>query len=222
MMSLEPLENRRFLRISRALLSAMAGVLLVGLGCPGCSHAPLPPEGSSTSTGRGFARPAPELGIVQAAEIAPGVYRGGQPTHQGLLNLRDRGFKTVVNLRSHHSERGQVEALGMRAVEIPMQADIVCEPPSEQAVFAFLDTVLDPANQPVFFHCAHGCDRAGTMSAVYRMEVEGWAPREALEEMRAFGCSEYYADLLRYVANYRAHGRWSSRMTSRAPAEAND
>lgn len=221
-MPLDERPTRRWSVISRSVCLAVAVIALAGLGCPGCSHAPLPPEGSTTSTGRGFARPAPELGIAQAAQVAPGVYRGGQPTHEGLVNLRDRGFKTVVNLRSHHSERGQVEALGMKAVEIPMQADIVCEPPSEEAVFRFLDTVLDPANQPVFFHCAHGCDRTGTMSAVYRMEVEGWAPREALEEMRAFGCAEYYGDLIRYVANYRAHGRWSSRMHPRAPAEAND
>src|SRR5688572_4458943 len=102
---------RAVTRSSRVLLLGLVGLGL-GLGCPGCSHAPVPAEGSSTSTGRGFARPAPELGIVQAAEIAPGVYRGGQPTHEGLVTLRDRGFKTVVNLRSHHSERRQVEALG--------------------------------------------------------------------------------------------------------------
>jgi tyrosine-protein phosphatase SIW14 len=197
----------------------LAAVVLLGFGC---SHAPVPGEGSTSSSGRAYADPAPELGIVQAAQVAPGIYRGGQPTRQGLVNLRDRGFRTVVNLRSRHSERRQVEQLGMKAVEIPMRADILSEPPSEDMVFQFLDTILDPANQPVFFHCAHGCDRAGTMAAIYRMEVEGWSPRDALEEMRAFGCTEYYGDLIRYVARYRTDGAYGSRMRTRLPAEAND
>ena len=79
-------------------------------------------------------------------------------------------------------------------------------------MFKFLDAVLDPANQPVFIHCAHGCDRTGVMAAVYRMEVEGWAPGEALEEMRAFGCSEVYGDLIRYVERYRRTGLYRDRM----------
>jgi tyrosine-protein phosphatase SIW14 len=182
------------------------------IGCFGCSHAPLPPEGAVTTSGRVLATPAPELGIDHAAKLAPGVYRGGQPTNADLVTLRDQGFRTVVNLRSQHSERHQVEALGMKAIEIPMRADIVCEAPSEAAVFKFLDTVLDPANQPVFIHCAHGCDRTGVMSAVYRMEVDHWSPEEALQEMRAFGCTEYYGDLIRYVENYRQSGRYGSRM----------
>jgi protein tyrosine/serine phosphatase len=155
---------------------------------------------------------ANELGIDRAAKLDPGVYRGGQPTSADLVTLRNQGFRTVVNLRSHHSERREVEALGMKAVEIPMRADLVCTPPSQAQVFQFLDTVLDPANQPVFVHCAHGCDRTGVMAAVYRMEVDGWSPREALEEMRAFGCSESYTDLFRYVENYRETGIYAARM----------
>jgi protein tyrosine phosphatase (PTP) superfamily phosphohydrolase (DUF442 family) len=183
------------------------------LGCFGCAHGgPVPPAGSATNTGRPLAQPAPELGIEHAAKIAPGVYRGGQPTAQNLVTLRDQGFRTVVNLRSYHSERREVESLGMKAVEIPMRADLVCEAPSEEAVFRFLDTVLDPANQPVFIHCAYGCDRTGVMTAVYRMEVDGWAPEEALQEMRAFGCSEAYGDLIRYVESYRKSGRYGSRL----------
>jgi protein tyrosine/serine phosphatase len=163
---------------------------------------------------------AGELGIDRAARLGPGVYRGGQPTSSDLVTLRDRGFRTVVNLRSHHSERRQVEALGMKAVEIPMRADLVCSPPTQAQVFAFLDAVLDPANQPVFVHCAHGCDRTGVMSAIYRMEVDGWSQAEALEEMRAFGCSEAYGNLFRYVENYRQTGIYASRM--RTPSLADD
>jgi protein tyrosine phosphatase (PTP) superfamily phosphohydrolase (DUF442 family) len=202
-------------------VSILALATALAVAGSGCSHAPIPPEGSGTASGREYARAAPELGIEHAAKVAPGVYRGAQPTPQGFVNLRTRGFRTVVNLRSFHSERHEVEALGMKSVEIPMRADVVCEAPSEADVFRFLDTVLDPANQPVFFHCAHGCDRAGTMAAVYRMEVEGWSPAEALEEMRAFGCSEMYATLIQYVEHYRRTGMFASRLHTRAAEFAN-
>src|SRR5262249_32668428 len=124
-----------------------------------------------------------------------------------LVRLHELGFKTIVNLRSAHSERLQVEALCMKAVEIPMRADLIGVPPTRAQIRLFLDTVRDPASQPVFFHCAHGCDRTGVMAAIYRMEVDGWPPSEAAEEMRAFGCSPFYEDYYRYIENYRAAGR---------------
>jgi protein tyrosine/serine phosphatase len=191
--------------IARTAILAVSGISMLGcLGsCSASRGSPVPPDYATTSTGRGLADPAPQLGIEHAAMVAPGIYRGSQPDHADLVRLRNLGFRTVVNLRSFHSERHEVEALGMRSVEIPMRADVVCEAPSEAAVHRFLDVVLDPRNHPVYFHCAHGRDRTGTMAAVYRMEAEGWSPREALEEMRSFGCYEGYADLIRYVANYQ-------------------
>jgi hypothetical protein len=44
------------------------------------------------------------------------------------------------------------------------------------------------------------------MAAIYRMEVDGWSPRDAVDEMRAFGCSEVHGDLYRYVESYRRRG----------------
>ena len=60
------------------------------------------------------------------------------------------------------------------SVEIPIQADVFgSEPPTDEQVREFFTVVLDPARQPVFFHCAHGKDRTGTMAALYRIEVDG-------------------------------------------------
>jgi protein tyrosine/serine phosphatase len=76
------------------------------------------------------------------------------------------------------------------------------DPPTDAELKAFFDVVLDPAKRPVFVHCAHGKDRTGTMCAVYRMEVDGWTPEKAFEEMQKFGFHDLYTDLEKYVKAY--------------------
>ena len=120
-----------------------------------------------------------------------------------------------MNLRSFHSERREAEALGLRVVEIPMRADIDNDPPTDGQVRLFLATVLDPANRPVLFHCAHGKDRTGVMAAVYRMEVDGWTNGEALAEMRRFGYHAFLEDLGEFVRDYRPRGEWRRPVTGR-------
>lgn len=146
-------------------------------------------------------------GISNFARIHPGLYRGNYPSAEGLKHLKALGVKTVINLRSHHSNRKAVEAAGMTPVEMPLQADLFgSEPPSEERLRGFFETVLDPARQPVFIHCAHGKDRTGTMAALYRIEVDGWTPGEAIEEMQAFGYHDIYKDLVAFVRAYTPRG----------------
>lgn len=94
----------------------------------------------------------------------------------------------------------------MTYVEIPIRADIVSTPPTDEQVELFFKTVLDPDRQPVFFRCAHGKDRTGTMAALYRIEIDGWTPEQAIEEMQAFGYNDWFQDLIAYVRDYRPRG----------------
>ena len=58
-----------------------------------------------------FARRLPEArGVAYAAEVAPGLYRGGQPDADGIAWLKSIGVKTVINLR--HYPRRHREAAG--------------------------------------------------------------------------------------------------------------
>jgi protein tyrosine/serine phosphatase len=153
-----------------------------------------------------FATRLPDLPIENAAKIADGVYRGAQPDAAGLKALKEMGVRTVVNLRSHHSEKKEVEALGLEAVEIPMEASLESEPPTDAEMKRFFDVVLDPAKRPVYFHCAKGKDRTGTMAALYRIEVDGWSREDAIAELRHFGYHEYYKDLVEFVRTYKTRG----------------
>lgn len=167
----------------------------------------IPTKPGKSSTGRDFARPEPTAPVSNFAWITPGVARGGQPDAAGMRFLRERGFRTVVNFRSYHSDRDLAKDVGLESIEIPVQADVFgSEPPTEEQLKTFFAAVLDPAKQPVFFHCAHGKDRTGTLAAVYRMEVDGWTSDEAIEEMNFFGYHAIYQDLIGFVKDYKPRG----------------
>ena len=116
------------------------------------------------------------------------------------------GVKTVIDFRSYHATKKQVEAAGMSPVEIPIKADLGSTPPDEEAIRKFFEVVLDPAKQPVYIHCAFGKDRTGTMAAIYRLEIDGWTPDEAMQEMEAFGYHNIYRDLIHFVKTYKPRG----------------
>ncbi len=141
-------------------------------------------------------------GVDYAAEVAPGLLRGSQPSADTISWLKQRGVRTVINLRQfRYREEGRlVRAAGMHYEHIPLGAN---DAPSEQAIERFLALVSDPARKPVYVHCAQGVDRTGAMTAIYRMEVEGWSNADAYEEMRAFGAHRLWWDLRRFVRNYR-------------------
>jgi tyrosine-protein phosphatase SIW14 len=166
------------------------------------------PSSVATSTGKPFAsRIEGKGGLENLALLAPGVYRGAQPSAEGFRTLEEMGVRTVIGFRSHTSTREQVEAAGMVSVELPIQAGLLgSEPPTDDEIATFFRTVLDPVKRPVFFHCAQGKDRTGTMAALYRMEVDGWTNDEAIEEMQAFGYHDIYEDLIAFVRAYKPRG----------------
>lgn len=106
----------------------------------------------------GADNPAAPKSLPRFHQVAPGVYRGGQPKDGGYEWLKQRGVKTIINLRSERDERKRVESLGFNYVYLPMDARDEISP---GAIQIFLDTVSDPARQPVFIHCRRGADRTG-------------------------------------------------------------
>jgi tyrosine-protein phosphatase SIW14 len=182
----------------------LALLLAAALVVPGCGD---PVKPSATTTQRALAQRLPGVpGVENFARVNPALYRGAQPTDEGLKQLKAMGIKTVIDFRSHHTTHKQVEAAGMMAVEIPLKADLGSVPPDDAELKKFFEIVLDPARQPVYIHCAFGKDRTGTMAAVYRLEIDGWTPDEALQEMEAFGYHNIYVDLINFVKTYKTRG----------------
>jgi len=119
------------------------------------------------------------------------------------------GVTTVIDLcreREHSTavEARAVEAAGMRSIEIPISTTSTIDP---KAVKRALSAITDPANQPLFLHCAQGRDRTGVVVAVYRMEIDGWKSVEAEAEMQTFGFHDAWVQMKNFVRSYRADAR---------------
>jgi protein tyrosine/serine phosphatase len=89
----------------------------------------------------------------------------------------------------------------MKFHRIPMTTHVA---PTPEQLSLFLRIVNDPAQQPVYVHCAGGRHRTGVMTAVYRMEQDGWSPHQAFKEMKQykFGLDFLHAEFKAFVYGY--------------------
>lgn len=188
-------------------MKRLAFCLLALLPLPGCGKGDDKTTITATTTQKAIAQRLPGIaGLENLARVNPNLYRGAQPTEEGYKQLKSMGVKTTISFRSHHDTTKTAAAAGLTPVEMPLKADLESVPPTEEEIKKFLDIVLDPAKQPVYFHCAFGKDRTGTMAAIYRLEIDGWTPDEALQEMQAFGYHTYYKDFANFIREYKPRG----------------
>jgi protein tyrosine phosphatase (PTP) superfamily phosphohydrolase (DUF442 family) len=136
-------------------------------------------------------------GVGNFYKISDILYRSEQPTATGMKNLEKMGIKTIVNLRSFHSDRGEMRGTKMGYEHITMKAWHA----EDKEVVRFLKIVTNKKNQPVLVHCQHGADRTGTMCALYRVAIEGWTKDEAIEEMTkgGYGYHTIWKNLITYI-----------------------
>ena len=147
-----------------------------------------------------WAQPVHGTGLTNCFQVSGTLYRGAQPEREGFVELQRMGIRTVVNLRSEHSDLRLIQGLGLKYVTIPMSANF----PKAEEYRRFLAIARDPANQPVFVHCQHGSDRTGTAVALYRIAVQGWDREEAVREMMqgGYGFHGIYFHLKTFVREF--------------------
>ncbi len=152
---------------------------------------------AQTNRPASWATPIVLEGVPNLHRVSDGLYRSAQPTATGMERLKKLGIKTVVNLRSFHSDRDEIGSTGLASEQLYMKA---WHPEREEAV-KFLQVVTDPARAPVLVHCQHGADRTGTMCAIYRIVVQKWTKEEAIREMRegGYGFHEVWSNLPKWI-----------------------
>jgi len=137
-------------------------------------------------------------GVPNLYNVSEDLYRGAQPTREGILELKKLGIKTIVNLRSFHSERNHIKGTGLSYKSVPMKKLLR---PKDGEVVRFLKIVTNKENTPVFVHCHRGADRTGVMCAIYRIAMQNWDKSVAIAEMTkgGFGFSKRWHNLVEYV-----------------------
>jgi len=148
--------------------------------------------------------PLSRIHIDNFGRINDNYFRGAQPRGADYQDLAAIGVKTVIDLQldGPSNEAGFVKTAGMNFFRIGMTTS---KAPTEAQVAQFLEIVNNPANQPVFVHCAGGRHRTGTMTALYRMTNDGWTPAQAYTEMKQFRFEGFpdHPVLRNYVYAYR-------------------
>jgi protein tyrosine/serine phosphatase len=141
----------------------------------------------------------PRFGI-----LTDGLYRGGQPTAKGFQFLKEKGIKTIINLRAeNNSEEALVEELGMNYIHIPVDEVKPWSKLPEGAIAKYFELVNNPANYPIFFHCRRGADRTGAFAALYRMALQQWDADKAYQEARDIGMRWYFGGLKSQIYDFK-------------------
>jgi protein tyrosine phosphatase (PTP) superfamily phosphohydrolase (DUF442 family) len=140
-------------------------------------------------------------------------FRGGQPKENDYQQLAALGIKTVIDLQNNPTdyEKRDVEALGMKYVNIPMSDK---DYPETTKIAQFLKLVDDPATGKFYVHCAGGRHRTGVMGAVYRFNHYNWNYDQVYAEMKKF---DFYTrwghgDMKKFVQDYAAN--WLTKQAS--------
>jgi protein tyrosine phosphatase (PTP) superfamily phosphohydrolase (DUF442 family) len=158
------------------------------------------------------------------------LYRSGQMTIDGFADAVKRyGIRTIVNAQDEYpdpeiaagyfdpgtiKESELCRQLGVRYVYIVpdlIPRRLVPEQ-HPQAIDHWRELCDDPANYPILLHCRAGLHRTGVLTAVWRMEYDGWSPLDAIREMKAHGFGDYACtsanDYIRqYVVTYQPRPR---------------
>jgi protein tyrosine phosphatase (PTP) superfamily phosphohydrolase (DUF442 family) len=177
------------MKLNRSLIFVAACLAVVLSGFAAATNRPVRPAN--------WAQPLAVPGISNFFQVTTNLYRGAQPTAEGMKHLKALGIKTVINLRAFHSDQDEVVGTGLKSVRFetkPWHAE-------EEDIVGFLKVVADTNNLPAFVHCRRGADRTGLMCAMYRIVVCGWSKSEAIDEMGngGYDFSPAWCNLVRFI-----------------------
>jgi protein tyrosine/serine phosphatase len=141
-----------------------------------------------------------EIGIPNlfAVEQELNLWRGGDPTLNGWLYLKDLGITTVIKLNTaSEGSDAQAEVLGVAVFRfpIPWWRQVLLRPSQRD-----LKKAVALMTRNVLVHCERGEDRTGLVVGCFRLS-QGWSKVDAYSEMKAHNFHEELQGL---------QGRWNT------------
>ena len=174
--------------ISTALLALSFGLMMA----PASSQAPAKPERNPD-----WATPMPHVSNLH--QVTQVLYRSAMLDRADVAQLQALGVKTVISLRSFHSDTDLLKDSGIRTVRIPINTWAI----RDRHVIEAMRSIRAAEQQgPVLLHCLHGADRTGMMIAMYRMLYQGWPRDKAVDELKngGYGYHAVWKNIERYLS----------------------
>ena len=146
-------------------------------------------------------------GVTNFARVETTVACGGTITPSAIVELKQRGFRSIFDLQlpdergaDVSGEEASAKSAGLNFVHVPFTP----ASPDPSSVDRFLTAVTEPANTPAFIHCAGG-NRAAGFWFIKRVLVDDWDTDRAMKEAEGLGLSspamEQFA--LDYIATHK-------------------
>jgi tyrosine-protein phosphatase SIW14 len=135
--------------------------------------------------------------------VNPNLYRGAQPTEEGVKDLAKMGVKTIINLRGDE-ERAQKEEIwaknnGIKFINVNLSNWFK---PKTSDIESIIKDINTTENQPVFVHCQRGADRTGTVIAIYRITHDNWTGKQSIDEAKKFNFGWWQFWMKDYINDY--------------------
>lgn len=145
---------------------------------------------------KAWAQRVPSATLQNLYKVDDDTYRSEQPTRRGFEEIRDKGIKTIIDLRFGHSDAALIEGLDLVLIHVGMTAWDFSEDDIVRALKA-----IESAPKPVLIHCQYGSDRTGVVMAMYRIVYLNWPKEEALAEMKegGFGFHWIYLNIPSFI-----------------------
>lgn len=142
-------------------------------------------------------------------QVHPFLYRGGEPSKEGLKKIKEMGVTTIFDLRNpgekKFDEKESAKELGLRYISMPMNS----KAPTAKQIKRMMDEIdrakgkveangagtSNTTKDAVFVHCAHGSDRTGCMIGIWRVKRDGYDYDTAYQEMRKYWFTPKFTNL---------------------------
>ena len=160
-----------------------------------CAQAPEPPVVAERP--KEWAVPLQVEGVPNLYRVDTNLYRSAQPSALGMRNLEKLGVRTVIDLRTFHSDRDELAGTALLNDSLDMKAWHI----EDEDVVGALRLLCDEEKGPFLVHCQQGADRTGVVCAMYRVVVQGWTKDAAIKEMvdGGYGFHPFWKSIVRYV-----------------------
>lgn len=136
---------------------------------------------------------ADRFAVVEPGKIYRGAWQHDWPMRRIINGYHVKTIVALAHSPDHplvHAEKALASELGVKWIHIPIVDQRTGTSPNaiNDQLDKAVEALSNPANQPVYFHCHHGINRATMVQIAYRVKHSGWSLEQASDEVaKTFG-----------------------------------